>query len=78
MKVLVTGGAGFIGSHITEYYVKRNDSVIVIDNLHTGKIENLKKIRENISFVKGDIRDLKLLEEACDGIDGVFHVAALA
>jgi len=78
MKVLITGGAGFIGSHITEYYVKRNDSVIVIDNLHTGKIENLKKIRENISFVQGDIRDLKLLEEVCDGIDGVFHEAALA
>jgi len=78
MKFLVTGGAGFIGSHIVEYLVKRNDSVTVLDNLNTGKIENLKNVKNDINFVQGDIRDLKLLEKICDGVDGVFHEAALA
>lgn len=77
MKFLVTGGAGFIGSHIVEYLVKRNDSVTVLDNLNTGKIENLKNVKNEINFVDGDIRDLKLLEKICNDVDGVFHEAAL-
>lgn len=78
MKFLVTGGAGFIGSHIVEYLIKRNDSITVLDNLNTGKIENLKKVENKISFVQGDIRDFKLLKKICDDVDGVFHEAALA
>ena len=78
MKILVTGGAGFIGSHIAEYLVQRGDDVTVLDNLNTGKKENLAKINDKINFVNGDIRDYKLLEQLVGDIDGVFHEAALA
>ena len=78
MKILVTGGAGFIGSHITEYLVQRGDDVTVLDNLNTGQMKNLAKIDNNINFVNGDIRDYKLLEELVSDSDGVFHEAALA
>ena len=78
MKILVTGGAGFIGSHITEYLVQRGDDVTVLDNLNTGQMKNLPKIDNNINFVNGDIRDYKLLEELVSDSDGVFHEAALA
>jgi len=77
MKFLVTGGAGFIGSHIVEYLVKRNYSVTVLDNLNSGKIENLKNVKNEINFVDGDIRDLKLLKKICNDVAGVFHEAAL-
>ncbi len=78
MKYLVTGGAGFIGSHIAEQLLKQNDSVIVLDNLNTGKMGNLKKIAENIEFINGDIRDGKIISENIKKVDGVFHQAALA
>ena len=78
MKILVTGGAGFIGSHISEYLVQRGDDVTVLDNLHTGRKENLAKINDKINFVNGDIRNYKLLEKSVSDIDGVFHEAALA
>ncbi len=78
MKYLVTGGAGFIGSHIAEQLLKQNDSVIVLDNLNTGKMGNLKKIAENIEFINGDIRDEKIISENIKKVDGVFHQAALA
>ena len=78
MKILVTGGAGFIGSHITEYLVQRGDDITVLDNLNTGQTKNFSKVNNNINFVKGDIRDYKLLEELVNDSDGVFHEAALA
>ena len=78
MKILVTGGAGFIGSHIVEYLVQRGDNVTILDNLNTGKIENLSKVKNNVNFVNGDIRDYKLLESLVNDSDGVFHEAALA
>ena len=78
MKILVTGGAGFIGSHITEYLVQRGDDVTVLDNLNTGRKENLAKINDKINFVNGDIRDSKLLEKLVSDTDSVFHEAALA
>ena len=78
MKSLVTGGAGFIGSHIAEYLVQRGDDVTVLDNLTTGKKENLAKINDKINFVNGDIRDYKLLEKLVNDTTGVFHEAALA
>ena len=78
MKILVTGGAGFIGSHIAEYLVQRGDDVTVLDNLITGSKENLTKISDKINFVNGDIRDHKLLEELVSDTTGVFHEAALA
>ena len=78
MKILVTGGAGFIGSHIAEYLVQRGDDVTILDNLNTGKVENLSKVNNDINFVNGDIREYKLLERLVSDSDGVFHEAALA
>ena len=78
MKILVTGGAGFIGSHIVEYLVQRGDDVTVLDNLNTGQRNNLARINQKINFVNGDIRDYKLLEELINDTSGVFHEAALA
>ena len=78
MKILVTGGAGFIGSHIAEYLVQRGDDVTVLDNLHTGRKENLVKINDKITFVNGDIRDYNLLEKLVSDVSGVYHEAALA
>ena len=75
---LVTGGAGFIGSHLTKILVDQGHKVTVIDNLHTGKKENLESMKEKIIFVKGDILDNKLLNETIMDVDGVFHQAALA
>lgn len=77
MKFVVTGGAGFIGSHIVEYLVERGDSVTVIDNLNTGKKENLQRVLSKINFVEGDIRNYELLQGLVDNVDGIFHEAAL-
>lgn len=74
---LVTGGAGFIGSHIVEELVKKGEKVKVFDNFSTGKEENLESVRKKIKIIKGDIRDLKDLERAFYGIDYVLHQAAM-
>lgn len=76
-KVLVTGGAGFIGSHLVEALVAGGCSVKVIDNLSTGHLSNLEKVKDQIDFVKGDIRDRDLLIAAGEGIDILFHQAAV-
>ena len=78
MKYVVTGGAGFIGSHITKKLVERGDTVTVIDNMNTGKEKNLESVMDKINFIKGDILDMDLLEGMTKDIDGVFHQAALA
>ena len=78
MKYVVTGGAGFIGSHITKKLVERGDIVTVIDNMNTGKEKNLESVIDKINFVKGDILDTGLLEGITKDVDGVFHQAALA
>lgn len=75
---LVTGGAGFIGSHIAETLVKRGDEVRVLDDLSTGKLENLAGIAGRFEFLEGDIRDLETCRRAVDGVAAVFHEAALA
>ena len=77
MKILVTGGAGFIGSHIAEYLVQRGDNVTVLDNLSNGKIQNISKVSDDINFVNGDVRDYNLVEQLVKDVDGVFHEAAL-
>ena len=78
MKYLVTGGAGFIGSHIAENLVKEGHEVVVYDNLSTGKLANLAGFRERVEFVEGDIRDAKKISETMQGVDVVFHEAAVA
>lgn len=75
---LVTGGAGFIGSHIAEALVKRGDRVRVLDNLSTGHLSNLDPIRERIEFVEGDLVDGKVVARLVEGVDSIFHEAALA
>ena len=78
MNIAVTGGAGFIGSHIVEKLVERGDNVIVIDNLYTGKKENLKAVWDKIDFSEMDIRNFDLLKTKLKNIDGIFYEAALA
>ena len=78
MKYAVTGGAGFIGSHLTKNLVERGNEVIVIDNLNTGKKQNVEKISKKIDFFEVDIRDFSAIEDILKNIDGVFHEAALA
>lgn len=73
----MTGGAGFIGSHITEKLVELGHEVIVLDDLSTGREENIAHLRSNITFVKGSITDRPLLREVMQGIQVVFHEAAL-
>lgn len=77
MKFVVTGGAGFIGSYLTRHLVKENHSVIIIDNLKKGKLENLRDVKQNIEFVKLDILDFDKLKIAINSVDGIFHEAAL-
>jgi len=78
MKVLVTGGAGFIGSHLVDRLLEENNEVIVIDNFSNGKKENLDKHRENenLKVFKKDICDCEI-EELFEGVQTVFHLAAL-
>lgn len=76
MKVVVTGGAGFIGSNLAEELLKTHE-VTVIDNLSTGRIENIEQIKDKINFIQGSITDLDLLREAFLGSDTIFHQAAI-
>ena len=78
MKYAVTGGAGFIGSHLVKKLVERGNEVIVIDNLNTGKKQNIEKISKKIDFFEVDIRDFSAIENILKNVDGIFHEAALA
>lgn len=75
MKILVTGGAGFIGSHIVEMYQERADEIRVLDNLRTGYLRNLEGLRH--TWIEGSITDRNLVRQAMAGVDYVFHLAAL-
>ncbi len=80
-KYLVTGGAGFIGSHIAEALLKRNEAVRVFDNLATGNqstMQALQGLPGTVEFVQGDLRDMDAVKEAVKGVKIVFHQAALA
>jgi len=77
LRVLVTGGAGFIGSHLVKALVKAGHQVRVLDNLSTGSIENLADVLDAIEFVRGDVRDYGVVESAVRGVDAVVHLAAL-
>jgi len=78
MKYAVTGGAGFIGSHLVKNLVERGNEVIVIDNLNTGKKKNVKKNFKKINFFEVDIRDFSTIEDIMKNVDGIFHEASLA
>lgn len=77
-KYLVTGAAGFIGSHLAEALLNRGESVRVLDNLATGRESNLALLRERAEVVVGDLRDLDTVRAAVQGVEVVFHQAALA
>ena len=74
---VVTGGAGFIGSHIVRGLLKRGDSVRVVDDFSTGKRENLDEVLAEIELVEGDICDVDLMKRTFDGVDTVYHEAAI-
>jgi nucleoside-diphosphate-sugar epimerase len=74
---LVTGGAGFIGSHIVEALVRQGERVRVLDNLITGKRSNLEHLASRIEFIEGDIRDLETTRRAVEGVNVIFHEAAI-
>lgn len=76
-KVLVTGGAGFIGSHLVDGLLSRGAKVRVLDDFSTGHRRNLEHCLERIDLLEGDIRDLQTCRRACEGVDFVFHQAAL-
>ena len=75
---LVTGGAGFIGSHLVEEIVRRGESVRVLDNLSTGRKENLSAVLDKVDFHEGDICDPETLRRVFKGVDDVIHLAALS
>lgn len=79
MKILITGGAGFIGSNLCEYFVNKGHKVVCLDNLSTGFVHNIEPLLscENFSFIQGDIRDLKTCKKSVSGCDVVLHEAAL-
>ena len=78
MDFVVTGGAGFIGSHIAKHLVSTGHNVTIFDDLSNGKKDNLDSIIDKIEFVNGDIRNFELLKNTLKNTDGVFHEAALA
>ncbi len=77
MHFLVTGGAGFIGSHLVHRLVEQNHKVRVLDNLATGKRNNLDAVAGKVEFIEGDMRDAAVCNQACAGVEVVFHEAAL-
>lgn len=79
MKILITGGAGFIGSNLCEYFVKKGYDVTCLDNLSTGFMHNIETLlkEKNFTFIEGDIREMKDCLKAVKGCDAVVHEAAL-
>ncbi|MGQ9502911.1 MAG: NAD-dependent epimerase/dehydratase family protein, partial [Anaerolineae bacterium] len=75
---LVTGGAGFIGSHLVEELVRRHQYVRVLDNFSSGRRENLAHLAGHVEIIEGDIRDIATVRQAMEGVDYVLHQAALA
>jgi UDP-glucose 4-epimerase len=78
MKILVTGGAGFIGSHLSEELLKRGDHVTILDNFSTGRMENIAHLVTNNNFqmVRGSILDADIMDKLAEKVDCIFHLAA--
>jgi nucleoside-diphosphate-sugar epimerase len=76
-NILVTGGAGFIGSNLADELIRRGAKVTIIDNLITGFPENLEEITGDFEFIEGDVADAEVIWRATNGIDFIFHEAAL-
>jgi UDP-glucose 4-epimerase len=76
MRVLITGGAGFIGSHLADALIARGDQVVALDNFSTGSTANIKHITKNFEIIDGDIRNTELINETTKDVDLVLHMAA--
>lgn len=76
MRVLITGGAGFIGSHLADYYVAAGDQVTILDNFSTGSKNNIAHLEGTVATVDGDIRNIKLVDSLTKDSDLVLHMAA--
>jgi len=76
-KALITGGAGFIGSHLVDALIDRGCEVGVVDDLSTGRLSNLQHLQGRIEFCKGDIRDFDTMRRMASGCDAIFHLAAM-
>ncbi|WP_048150709.1 NAD-dependent epimerase/dehydratase family protein [Palaeococcus ferrophilus] len=78
MKALVTGGAGFIGSHLVDRLMEKGNEVRVLDDLSAGSMDNIKRWLDNerFEFIRGDMRDVGVVKDAVEGVDVVFHLAA--
>lgn len=76
MRALITGGAGFIGSHLADALIARGDSVTILDNMSTGSMANIAHLQGKIEIHEGDIRDKSLVEKLIENSDTVFHMAA--
>jgi len=78
MRFLVTGGAGFIGSHLADRLIADNNSVVILDDISTGRLENLNRHKNNSNFeyIKGSVLDQRLLESTVKDVDYIFHLAA--
>ena len=76
MKYLITGGAGFIGSHLVEKLILRGDSVVVLDDFSTGNIDNLITVKSQCTLVEGNVLDLDLVSRQIKAVDSVVHLAA--
>ena len=79
MKILITGGAGFIGSSLSEFHIKQGDTVVAVDDLSTGRIENLSRLMDNkkFSFVEADVLSWVDLSSAVASADRIYHLAAI-
>jgi len=77
VNLIVTGGAGFIGSHLTKYLIKKGHNVSVIDSLRRGSFDNLEEIKDQIDFQEIDILDYEKMKNIAKNSDGIFHQAAL-
>lgn len=80
MKYVVTGGAGFIGSHIVEVLAQHHHEIVILDNLFSGNFSNIQPIlkTKNVTFVHGSVTDISLLRQIFEDADGIFHEAAIA
>jgi nucleoside-diphosphate-sugar epimerase len=74
-KILITGGTGFIGSHITRFYVQQGHEVRVIDNNTRGRSDRIKDVMPDVDFIEGDIQNYSVVESACKDVDTVVHLA---
>jgi UDP-glucose 4-epimerase len=78
MRFLVTGGAGFIGSHLADRLISDNNSVVILDDISTGRLENLNRYKNNsnLEYIKGSVLDQRILESTVNDVDYIFHLAA--